>query len=124
MVEDINKNNGHLTTGIVGTYCLLPVLNQQGQGSVAFTIANQSTYPRCVCLLTADCPMSTNGLLGSWGYMIVNPYEPATTLWYLFLLFAVLPLVVERGCFRELWNTPDGDPSMDSRDHVMFGSIE
>jgi len=41
----------------------------------------------------------------SWGYMIVQTTEvSATTLW-------------------ELWNSPTGDPSMDSRNHIMFGSI-
>jgi hypothetical protein len=40
----------------------------------------------------------------SWGYMAVCPQEPATTLW-------------------ELWETPNGDPGMDSRNHIMFGSV-
>jgi len=41
----------------------------------------------------------------SWGYMIVQTVEvSATTLW-------------------ELWNSPTGSPSMDSRNHIMFGSI-
>jgi len=48
-------------------------------------LAEQTTYP-------------------SWGYMIYNDIEPATTLW-------------------ELWDTPTGNPGMDSRDHIMFGSL-
>jgi hypothetical protein len=48
-------------------------------------LATQTTYP-------------------SWGYMITNPTEPATTLW-------------------ELWNAPSQGPSMNSRNHIMFGSI-
>jgi alpha-L-rhamnosidase len=40
----------------------------------------------------------------SWGYMAVHPTEPATTLW-------------------ELWDSPDGNPGMDSRNHIMFGSV-
>jgi len=40
----------------------------------------------------------------SWGYMALHPVEPATTVW-------------------ELWDTPNGDPGMDSRNHIMFGSI-
>ena len=38
------------------------------------------------------------------GYMIANKYEPATTLW-------------------ELWNSDDQGPGMNSRNHIMFGSI-
>jgi alpha-L-rhamnosidase len=40
----------------------------------------------------------------SHGYMSFNPVENATTLW-------------------ELWNSPTGQPEMDSRNHIMFGSI-
>jgi len=41
----------------------------------------------------------------SWGYMFHQTDEvEATTLW-------------------ELWNSPTGNPSMDSRNHIMFGSI-
>lgn len=40
----------------------------------------------------------------SYGYMFNNPYENATTLW-------------------ELWNAPFEGPGMNSRNHIMFGSI-
>ena len=40
----------------------------------------------------------------SYGYMFNNPYENATTLW-------------------ELWNTPLTGPGMNSRNHIMFGSV-
>jgi alpha-L-rhamnosidase len=40
----------------------------------------------------------------SYGYMFNNPYDNATTLW-------------------ELWNTPLAGPGMNSRNHIMFGSV-
>jgi hypothetical protein len=40
----------------------------------------------------------------SYGYEFNNPYENATTLW-------------------ELWNTAVEEPSMNSRNQIMFGSI-
>ena len=40
----------------------------------------------------------------SFGYMFNNPYENATTVW-------------------ELWNTPTVGPGMNSRNHIMFGSV-
>ena len=40
----------------------------------------------------------------SFGYMFNNPYENATTLW-------------------ELWNAPFEGPGMNSRNHIMFGSV-
>ena len=40
----------------------------------------------------------------SWGYMIHSKYEPATTVW-------------------ELWESDTAGPSMNSRNHHMFGSV-
>jgi len=86
LVNDVvNKNDMHLTTGIIGTKYLLPALSNNGYIQVAMGLAEQTTYP-------------------SWGYMIYNDLEPSTTLW-------------------ELWDTPTGSPGMDSRDHIMFGSV-
>ena len=36
--------------------------------------------------------------------MVNHPDEPATTVW-------------------ELWNAPESDPGMNSRNHIMFGSV-
>jgi alpha-L-rhamnosidase len=59
VVNDIKKHNNHLSTGLLGTQYLLPVLSQYGYHDIAFQLATQWTYP-------------------SWGYMIENK---ATTLW-------------------------------------------
>lgn len=60
LVDDImNKNNGHLNTGIFGTDCMLHALGELGRADVAYTIVNQKTFP-------------------GWGYMLENG---ATTLW-------------------------------------------
>jgi alpha-L-rhamnosidase len=59
LAGDVNGKGGHLDTGILGTKYILPVLTDNGYGNVAFTIANQTTYP-------------------SWGYWIANG---ATTNW-------------------------------------------
>jgi len=60
LVDDIlKKNNGHLSTGIFGTDCMLQALGESGRSDVAYTIINQKTFP-------------------GWGYMLENG---ATTLW-------------------------------------------
>jgi len=86
LVNDIvNTHSMHLNTGIIGAKFLILALSQVGRTDVAFGLATQTSYP-------------------SWGYMIYNSVEPATTLW-------------------ELWNSPWGNPGMDSRDHIMFGAL-
>jgi alpha-L-rhamnosidase len=60
LVRDImEKNNGHLTTGIFGTKYMLDALTEVGKADVAYTIVNQRTFP-------------------GYGYMIENG---ATTIW-------------------------------------------
>jgi alpha-L-rhamnosidase len=46
-LEDIIlvKNKGHLDTGMLGTYFLLQSLWEIGRNDLAYTIANQETYP-------------------------------------------------------------------------------
>ena len=66
VLEDLRENiegrhNAHLSTGIVGTKYLLPLLSRSGRADLAYDLAAQTTYP-------------------SWGYMIANG---ATTLWEL-----------------------------------------
>jgi len=85
LLNDITKHGNHLTTGIIGTRYLFPVLTALGQHDLALKIATQTTYP-------------------SYGYMFTNPYENATTLW-------------------EIWDAPEEGPGMNSRNHIMFGSI-
>ena len=75
----------HITAGIIGAKFILPVLSQLKQHSLAMEIVQQVDYP-------------------SWGYMIHNSFEPATTIW-------------------ELWNGFNGSAGMDSRNHHMFSSV-
>lgn len=55
------KNNGHLSTGLIGTQFLMRTLTEVGRPDLAYRIASQKTYP-------------------SWGYMIENG---ATAIWEL-----------------------------------------
>lgn len=55
----LEKNQGHLDTGMLGTYFLVQYLPQIGRNDLLFTIANQKTEP-------------------GWGYMAE---QGATTLW-------------------------------------------
>jgi len=59
LVEDVKKQDYHLTTGNLCTKYLLEVLSDYGYSEIAYKIATQTTYP-------------------SWGYMLANG---ATTLW-------------------------------------------
>ncbi len=57
----VYTRNTHLTTGILGTKYLFPLLTKTGNSDLAYELATQTTYP-------------------SWGYMVENG---ATTLWEL-----------------------------------------
>jgi len=57
--EIYNKHKGHLSTGIFGTKFMFDVFRQENRNEVAYTIANQRTFP-------------------SWGNMLANG---ATTLY-------------------------------------------
>jgi len=57
----VYTRNTHLTTGILGTKYLFPLLTGAGDSDLAYELATQTTYP-------------------SWGYMVENG---ATTLWEL-----------------------------------------
>lgn len=59
LIEAIERSNGHLSTGILGTHLLLPVLTDFGRVDVAYDLLLQSDFP-------------------SWGHHIENG---ATTIW-------------------------------------------
>jgi alpha-L-rhamnosidase len=62
LINDIvYAHNTHLTTGIIGTKYLLPLLTRVNRSDLAYELATQTTYP-------------------SWGYMVESG---ATTLWEL-----------------------------------------
>ncbi|AGA77189.1 alpha-L-rhamnosidase [Echinicola vietnamensis] len=62
VVETIQiKNNGHLSTGLIGTQWLMRTLSDYGRADLALKLATNTTFP-------------------SWGYMIENG---ATTIWEL-----------------------------------------
>jgi len=59
LVENIERHDGHLTTGFVGVGMLCPVLSEMGYGDVAHRLLRNETFP-------------------SWGYSIRHG---ATTIW-------------------------------------------
>ena len=59
LLENISKNDDHITAGIFGTKFIMEVLSRTGNGSKAYKMATQKTFP-------------------GWGYMLAND---ATTLW-------------------------------------------
>ena len=59
IADDIDRHDGHLTTGFLGTPYLLLELTKAGHSDVAYRLLLQTTYP-------------------SWGYMIAHG---ATTMW-------------------------------------------
>lgn len=75
LVEEVNKeklvdrivtiveieNNGHLSTGVVGTQWVMRTLTEMGRTDLAYKLATNTSYP-------------------SWGYMLENG---ATTIWEL-----------------------------------------
>lgn len=85
LVNDIVDRGFHLTTGIVGTSEVYPLLSDNGYHDIAMQLITSVSYP-------------------SYGYMFNNEYENSTTLW-------------------ELWDAPFQGPQMNSRNHIMFGSV-
>jgi alpha-L-rhamnosidase len=57
----MNENNGHLSTGVIGTQWLMRCLTENGRADIAYRLATNTTYP-------------------GWGYMVENG---ATTIWEL-----------------------------------------
>lgn len=45
IIDDVEKRGDHLNTGIIGTKYLWPVLVENGQNELAYSIASQTTYP-------------------------------------------------------------------------------
>ena len=45
LVEEIENNDWHLSTGFVGTACILPALCDEGRTDVAYRLVTQTTYP-------------------------------------------------------------------------------
>jgi hypothetical protein len=87
LLDEIEKTNYHLDTGIVGLRFLFESLVRMGSPDVALEIVNQQTYP---------------GYAYEWNNGIETP---ATTLW-------------------ELWDAPLEGPGMNSRNHIMDGSVD
>eukprot|EP00051_Salpingoeca_urceolata_P031279 m.11050 g.11050 ORF g.11050 m.11050 type:complete len:1055 (-) comp3918_c0_seq1:182-3346(-) len=86
LAHDVASNQNHVTVGIIGAKSLFPVMSSGGQHAAAVDLAEVVTFP-------------------SWGYMLFNTVEPATTsLW-------------------ELWDGPTQGPGMNSRNHHMFSSL-
>jgi hypothetical protein len=84
LLADLIEANGyHATTGIIGIKYMLETLAHLGRADVAVTMLQQRDYP-------------------SFGFMLENDLEPATTIW-------------------ELWDAHRQGPGMNSRNHVMFG---
>lgn len=59
LLKDIEKHDGHLSTGIFGTRYMLDVLSREGEAEVANAMVNKRDFP-------------------GWGHMLENG---ATTLW-------------------------------------------
>ncbi|CAF4338285.1 unnamed protein product, partial [Rotaria magnacalcarata] len=65
LADNIAANDNHLTTGIIGTAALFPVLSDAGYHDLAVAVATQTTYP-------------------SFGFMFNNDVQNATTNWETF----------------------------------------
>ena len=59
--KTMNENNGHISTGVIGTQWLMRWLTLYGRADIAYRLASIRDYP-------------------SWGYMVANG---ATTIWEL-----------------------------------------
>ncbi|CAF3720497.1 unnamed protein product [Rotaria sp. Silwood1] len=64
LVQDIRAKGNHVSTGIVSTAQLYPLLSDNGHHDLAMELITSTTYP-------------------SYGFMFNNPYENATTIWEL-----------------------------------------
>jgi alpha-L-rhamnosidase len=65
LVKDIESHGYHTTSGILGTRAQYEALAKNGRTDVALAMLNKTDFP-------------------SYGFMVDNPLEPATTLWCVF----------------------------------------
>jgi len=93
LVNDVNENDGHPTTGFLGTGYILPMLSKNGHHNLAYEMINKTDYP-------------------SWGYMVE---KGATTIWELWNSDTEPPDEMNSrnhfalGCVGEwVWNTLAG----------------
>lgn len=86
LVADVAAHGYHTTSGVVGTKFVLEALTDGGRGDVALRMALQKTSP-------------------SFGAMVRDEHEPATTLW-------------------ELWDASTSNGTMNSRNHVFRSSVD
>ncbi|MFZ4779084.1 MAG: alpha-L-rhamnosidase C-terminal domain-containing protein, partial [Terrimicrobiaceae bacterium] len=130
LVDDIvNKQGGHLTTGIFGLKYVMELLSREGSGDVAWLLATQDTYPSWLHMLKGRTTLTEkwtvegtgwSGSVDSWfykelggikvdedapGYGRVNvkPFMPAGLPW------AKVMLKTVKGEFRSEWaQSPEG----------------
>ncbi len=62
LIAAISATGTHLSTGILSTAAIFPLLSSSGRHDLALQLATQTTYP-------------------GYGFEFTNPYENATTLW-------------------------------------------
>ena len=62
LVKNIQQHSYHTTSGILGTRAQYEALAKNGRMDVALAMLNKTDFP-------------------SYGYMVANADEPATTLW-------------------------------------------
>ena len=88
LVADITKHGFHVTTGIIGTRAIYEALAKNGRMDVALKLLSKTDFP-------------------SYGFMVENVDEPATTLW-------------------EKWGASQlpTDQADSSRNHVSAGRLD
>ncbi len=61
LIDDIvDKHNGHLATGILGTKYMIEVITREGRADVAYLLATQTDYPSWVDMIKNRTTLSEN----------------------------------------------------------------
>ena len=103
----MNENNGHISTGVIGTQWLMRWLTLYGRSDIAYKLATNRDYP-------------------SWGYMVANG---ATTIWELWNGNTADPKMNSQNHVMLLgdllvWMYEDLGGIKSERDHAGFKEIE
>jgi alpha-L-rhamnosidase len=65
----LEKNNGHLDTGMLGTYFMMEYLREIGRDDLVFTMFNQTTYPGWGSMLTEGTTTFWEQWNGYWSHV-------------------------------------------------------
>jgi alpha-L-rhamnosidase len=115
LVKDIEKRNGHLSTGFLGTPFLLSTLADHGRSDVAYRLLLNDTYPSWGYMLSKGATTwweRWNGDTGDPAMNSYNHYAFGSVVAWVYRYVAGIDAVPDAPGFREILIHPRPGPNM------------